>query len=604
MGGDFVIRVSSFIRHSGWVIRYSGLGCPRYPRTNQKQPGMMPWRSKSYEVLPALAVRGPDLRKCLRIATVSWMYGSAWAVLVSGVQLKSFARMVGFSDFDLGLLAAAPPLATLGMIVAALWIERSGRRKAQFLACATVHRLLWLAIAALPLAMDLPSRSAVYVMLGIYTLSWVMQSFANPAWMTWMGDLVPKRIRGRYFAARFGFGRIIQVALVVTIGLLLDYATVPGPETADAQPRLLLLICGIFAVGAILGAAEILMYRKVREVIPPSRQKGDEEELRLDQDIPRGRGLLATSRAMVRHILLEPLRNAMFRRYVAFGITIGFATAVPGFFFLVYTTETLGFSKLATQVLYMVISPILGMIGLKVWGQLLDRWGRRPVLIGATFMTVFSVTPYFFSTRDTPWPRFITDAANAMARWLGPYLGHADWVWITPDMPVGAYLVVCCSVLIGGIGWTGVLMGQNNVMLSFSDLPGRNRYVASAQVLVSIGSILGAPIGGLVVSFIDHHWAQANPLTGALVAPVLHVGPFLWTSYHATFALSGLARFAALLWLIGMPDPGAGTMRAMVRSVGLIAYSNASNWFLYPFRTILRRGERQGTDNHRGHREH
>ena len=79
----------------------------------------MSWRSKSYEVLPALSVRKQELRKCLRIATVSWMYGSGWAVLVSGVQLKSFARMVGFTDFDLGLLASAPPLANLGMIVAA-----------------------------------------------------------------------------------------------------------------------------------------------------------------------------------------------------------------------------------------------------------------------------------------------------------------------------------------------------------------------------------------------------------------------------------------------------------------------------------------------------
>ena len=70
------------------------------------------------------------------------------------------------------------------------------------------------------------------------------------------------------------------------------------------------------------------------------------------------------------------------------------------------------------------------------------------------------------------------------------------------------------------------------------------------------------------------------------------MGPFAWYSYHATFALSGLARFAALLWLIGMPDPGSGTVRAMMRSVGLIAYSNASNWFLYPFRVLIKRNDK------------
>lgn len=578
----------------------------------------MSWRAKSYEVLPALSVRGDELRKCLRIATVSWMYGSAWAVLISGVQLKAFARILGFTDFDLGLLAAAPPIASVGMIVAALWIERSGLRKHQFLQCGMIHRLLWLAIAIIPLVLVVPSRSAVWVMLGVYTLSWLMHSLANPAWMTWMGDLVPKRVRGRYFAARFGFGRIIQVVLVVSIGLLLDYVTVPdqsGRETFATQPQLLYVICGIFSVAAVIGATEIIMYRKVREIIPPKHEDSPPAEGRfvappyrpLEQ--PQGRGLaqrlaqaplnvahrlshlLAAGRGLADYVLLGPLKNAMFRRYVAFGITIGFATSVTGFFFWVYTTETLGFSKLATQILYMVISPILGMIGLQVWGRLLDRWGRRPVLMAGTFMTVFSITPYFFTMPGTPWPAFITTAANAVAGWVGPLLGKTGWVWITPDMPVGAYLLVACSTMFGGIGWTGVMMGQNNVMLTLSDTPGRSRIVAAAGVLVGLGSIFGAPVGGALVALIDHTWGHVDPATLAMVQPVLHVGPFAWYSYHATFALSGLARIAALLWLIGMPDPGSGTVRAMMRSVGLIAYSNASSWFLYPFRVLIKRND-------------
>lgn len=565
----------------------------------------MSWRSKSYEVLPALSVRGQELRKCLRIATISWMYGSAWASLISGVQLKSFARMIGFSDFDFGLLAAAPPLANVGMIVAALWIERTGLRKYQFLQCGTIHRLLWLAIAGIPLVLAVPSRSAVYAMLLVYTFSWLMQSFANPAWTTWMGDLVPKRIRGRYFAARFGFGRLIQVGLVVGTGLWLDHVTVLGaPETAADQPRLMMVICAIFAVAAIIGATEILMYRKVREIIPPrpddepanpqpvypeyqpramsqARWLGGQIAQAMVRASDRVGHALRSVPAIVGHGVFEPLKEPMFRRYVCFGMTISFATAVPGFFFWVFTTEVLGFSKLAAQILYMVISPILGMIGLKVWGQLLDRWGRRPVLIGATFMTVFSVTPYFFATAHTPWPAFITQAANWLAGVIGPWFGQTGWVWITPDMPVGAYLLVGLSVMIGGIGWTGVMMGQNNVMLALSDSAGRSRSVAAATVLVSIGSVIGAPVGGLVVAFIDQTFGR----------PTLAVGPFIWCSYHATFALSGLARIGALLWLIGMPDPGAGTVRAMVRSVGLIAYSNASHWILYPFRVIQRRSK-------------
>ncbi len=489
------------------------------------------------------------------------MYGAAWSVLVSGIQLKTFCRLVGFDNLELSLLAAAPPLANCGMLLGAILIERTGLRKYQFLEFGIMHRLLWMVIAALPLLLrKWPSQTVVYAVLIVYALSWFLQSFASPAWTTWMGDLVPKRIRGRYFASRFGFARMIQVVIVIAIGKLLDNVTAAGadgkplPETAQFQPMLLYVIMGIFAVAALLGAWEILMYRGIREIVPKTPQ---------------------AKAADMRFV--DVLKDRDFLWYVIYGFTITFAAAVPGMYFWVYTTERLGFSKLAVNVLYMVISPILGMIGLKVWGRLLDRWGRRPVLMVATFMTVFSVTPYFFSTPHTPWPQIITTAVNAVAEVVGPYI-HSPAPWITPDMPVGAYLVICCSVIIGGIGWTGIMMGQNNFTLGFSDRPGRSKLVASAGVLVSLGAIIGAPVGGCLV------WLIETYLPGVWV-----VGPFIWTCYHATFAVSFLFRIAAVLLLVKMPDPGAGKVGDMVRYVGLAAYSQLGHWFLFPVRFLVRK---------------
>lgn len=569
-------------------------------------------------MLPALSVRRGELRRSLRIATVSWLFGSAWAVLVSGVQLKSFARMLGFNDDDFGILTAIPAATNLGMLLAAEIIERSGLRKYQFLHCGIIHRLLWLVVAAIPSFLLLPSRLAVWAMLGTYTLSWIMNSMANPAWTTWMSDLVPRRIRGRFFAARFGFGRIIQVILVVAIGALLDYVTVQGqPETAAAQPAVLRVICIIFAIAGIVGAAEIWMYRSVREIVAKPKPLA-EERIKLFSEgtwirVAAMASLSATCYVIGFHalegqaamtmkiaffvtllaataVLVSRLREPMLRRYVAYGITIGFAVSVPGFFFWVYTTEYLGFSKLAAQVVFMVISPILGMIGLSVWGRMLDRWGRRPVLMAATFMTVFSVLPYFFSSPHTPCPAFIAAAANWVSAHVGPWFGKPGWVWITPDMPAGAYLLVCCSVTIGGIGWTGVMMGQGNMLLSFTETQGRSRYVAATQVLMSIGTIIGGPVGGYVVSEINRDGFA-----------MWHVGPFVWTAYHATFALSCLGRFASLLWLIGMPDPGSGKVKDMLRYIGVSAFSYMSNLFLYPFRTHGDAGKR--VDSPQGHKD-
>jgi hypothetical protein len=84
----------------------------------------------------------------MRTTTVAWMFGVVWLACVSGSHVKVFARMLGFNDFAFGLMAAVPFLATFAQILASVLIERTGLLKFQFLQCATIHRLCWLAVAA------------------------------------------------------------------------------------------------------------------------------------------------------------------------------------------------------------------------------------------------------------------------------------------------------------------------------------------------------------------------------------------------------------------------------------------------------------------------
>jgi MFS family permease len=509
----------------------------------------------------------------MRIGTVSWLWGAIFFALTSGVSFKNYALMLGFGNFGIGLLTMIPFLATLCQPVAAYMTEGSGLRKYVFLICGSASRLCWLGVAAIPFVMPTGMPSLI-AMLLVYGFGNVMGAFANPAWVTWMGDLLPRRIRGRYMAARLGFGRLIQVGVVIAMSLTLDWATVQGaPETAGAQPRLLHVISLIFLISAIFGVSEILMYRRVREVLP---RVAVVRGLRLGQDL--------------RRLFAAP----GFVQFIGHGATVTFAGAVAGLFFWRYTTEGLGFSKLGANFLYLVVSPILGLAGLKVWGRLVDRWGRRPVLVMGTVMTVFSVMPYFFATPDGPYPAFIADALNGVARFAGQVcnwvagvagawsghggwgVGDGDWRWIVPGKtPLNGYLLVALSCFIGGIGWTGINMAQTNIMMNFADGEGRSKHVAIAQALLAVGGVVGGLAGGWAASMLEYY--QYNPL---------HVGPFIWYNWHATFALSCVARVLALLWLIGMPDPGAGKVGEVVRYVGLAAYTNVATWALYPLRLL------------------
>jgi len=548
------------------------------------------WRRKSYDVLPALSVRGPELRRSMRLVTAAWMMGVVWMFAVSGSRLNLFGRMLGFNDFHFGMLTALTFLATFAQLAATIVLERSGLKKYQFLFCGLISRFLWIVIAAIPLIFPLPSPRAVWSMLTLVLISSLMLSMATPAWHTWMGDLIPRRVRGRYFATRNAFTLLVKIPVVIALGVLLDNVIRAAADgvgdpiiTAAAQPVLLWCICGIFFAAGLLGMADIALFFRIREVVgtTPDKPRTPAVEIRVAPPA----GPIRYLRAVFRELLIQPLKDPIFRRYAAYGATTTFALTVAGQYFWRTMLENYRFGQLGSDVLFVVMGPLSSLMSLRLIGRLLDRWGRRPVLVLGTTMIIFSVTPYFFATRHTPAPQFVVDACNYAASLIGSMGGRGDVVWFTPQSPVGAWLVMLTAILVGGIGWTAVMMAQNNIILSFADGKGRSKYVAAHAVLISLGGVLGGVVGGLAAYLTRD--LQTNPIA---FGPVNGAGQhimFTWNNWHVTFVLSFLARVVALLLLINMTDPGARPVGDMFRHVRHNVY-NIFGVLLYPLRSLGR----------------
>ena len=561
----------------------------------------MSWRSRTYDELPALAVRGNNLRYSLRIVTGAWMVGIIWMTLTMGAHVTQFCQMLGFSQFDFGLMAAIPFIATFGQLIAAVIVERTGLRKYQFVECLTVSRLLWIPIAALPflLTLSVPPRSAVVLMLILLWAINFLVALGTPAFMSWLGDLVPRRLRGRYFARRFAYARPMQIVTVIGLWIVLDWAgsSTGSIPTFHDSPRLMWTISGIFIAAAVFGVIDILLFLRIPEMVRSYRGDGDEKpSVQFDVQKPQGLDPLAIgrywasySRQVYLQLIDEPMRNASFRRYVLFSATMAFAMAAPGAFFMLNCLNNLKLSMGATQFLFLVVSPIMGLVGASQWGRALDRWGRRPVLMVGATLTLVSVMPWFFARSDTPAPLFLAQAVNAVAAWAGPLIGKPGWVVLGPGAPVGAFLIAMLSSFFGGIAWTGVALAQNNILLSYSDGRGRSKYVAAAAVLASVGGILGGLTGGTVAQHLQ--FLQAHPLEW---------GIFRWNQWHVTFAISFVTRALAVLWLVNMVDPGAGRTRDMARYMVTSTYNNLAALVTFPLRVFGRSegDEPQGPTQH------
>jgi hypothetical protein len=525
------------------------------------------WKRKSYEAVPALAVRGVHLRKSLHVVTMAWMVGVVWMSAISGSHFKIFASMLGFNNFAFGLLGTLPFVATFGQLAAALLIERTGLLKYQFMQCATVHRLLWLVVAAIPLVLPFPSTLAVAAVLVVLTASWFMGALSSPAWLTWMGALVPRRIRGRYFAARARICMGVQIVVVIGLGVLMDSIVDPAvtAQGKAVSPVVMWTISAILAGAALFGTMDILLFHRVPEVLPPPPAGQP----------AAGRPIRRTPVELFRYFLLGPLKDPAFRNYVLYGMTMTFSITVGGWFFWRNAMENLGFSSLATNVLFLVIGPIAGIGAVGKWGKAIDRWGRRPVLVICTVGASLSLLGWFFASRDLPSPQFVTHSAAWVLGGVGRLFGHPDWAPIGPHTPVTAYLIAAAMCLLGGATWTGIDLAQTGIVLGFSDGSGQSRYVAASSVLISTGGVLGGLVGGTV----------AQVFSG-LEADPIRWGPFLWNNWHATFALALLVRGLTVWFLVKMPDPGAASVLSLARHMGLNVYNSVVSRLFYSLRVF------------------
>ena len=87
-----------------------------------------------------------------------------FSITTSGF-LVAYALVLGCSNFQIGILAALPFLTQLLQIFVIPLVERFRRRKVIKLASWIPAQLSWLLIALIPLFLDVPSSSAVALLL-------------------------------------------------------------------------------------------------------------------------------------------------------------------------------------------------------------------------------------------------------------------------------------------------------------------------------------------------------------------------------------------------------------------------------------------------------
>jgi MFS family permease len=298
------------------------------------------------------------LRRELQLVTTAWVFGAGWLYLTTGAALTQFAKLLGLTPFGFGLLAALPFFGALFQIPASYFIERYGYRKPFFITAGILHRALWLVVAFIPWLFPASLRGPALI--AVIALSWMAGQIIGPCWVSWMADLVPGPIRGRYFSRRSQVGQFVGLVVTLGIGFVLDQAARRGDVV------LLRTLAAGLALAAAAGVSDFLFFIPVgdRPVRPPN------------PDATLGR------------MLREPLRDRNFRRFVGWTSTLTFATGFMGQFAWLYVLDVAGMSNTQANAMLVLMPLVVVMMVGPLWGRAVDRFGRKTILLLAGLIII------------------------------------------------------------------------------------------------------------------------------------------------------------------------------------------------------------------------
>jgi len=397
-----------------------------------------------------------EIMRALKYSNWDAVYATAFAILTGGAFLTGFALYLKANDFWMGIIFSVPMLAGLFQIVSSYFVELSGNRKRFCGTYSLLGRILFLPILLIPFIIPPHFRFLVFALL--FLLSNVLLSITQPAWSSWISDLVPQDMRGRYFGKRNMLAGLTTLIISMPAGWFLDQATKYHrfPESVGFASLFgVAVICALLSFAALMHQAE-----------PPM--------VRSDVNHTAGlKGALSFYRM--------PFLDREFRAYVLFGGLFAFSQFFAAPFFLVYQLEKLKFSYTVIQV-FTVYTSLLSMISLPLWGYIGDKFGNKPIIA-------------------------ISTAGVALLPLL--------WDFTTRKHLLMAYLIVTFINTASGVFWAGVGLGQFNLLIASTPMKNKSVYVGAWSAVVGLaGGIAPILSGILMTAFKPVHFVVQDFLIG------------------------------------------------------------------------------------------
>ena len=199
-----------------------------------------------------------------------------------------------------------------------------------------------------------------YLLLGIVCVYYALAISQMSPWTSWMGYLVPGRLRGRYFGNRSQIVRVFMLISSLTAGTILN-----AYKETDAFYGFVV----IFGLGILANFGSAFYLKRQYE---PDNTTDDEKS---KEDDPKG-----------------SIRKEL-KRFITYDAISEFAFHVSGPLMMVYWLRDLHFDYIELAILINV-SQLAGLFSLRYWGTKIDENGTYSTIRISSFS--IAIFPMFW----------------------------------------------------------------------------------------------------------------------------------------------------------------------------------------------------------------
>jgi len=382
------------------------------------------------------------VREAMWRLRVAWMFGAACMHITTGVALNLYATQVMRMDlFWLGVLGALPLMGAVTALPTSYFLARFGHRKRIFLIAGIAYRSMWVPIALIPWV--LPQAWWWRALLVLHALASLATHVMSPAVLSWFADVIPARVRGRFFSVWSQGGAIVGLLVGQFVAWLLDHAM--------SQEALTRTISVAFAAAAVLGVIDFLWLLPIPDV-----------------------GHKANPRITLRELFREPLADRSFRCYLGFSATRILSIGFLGQYIWLYLFEVVRVTRSTANVMVVVMPMLVAILVVRAWGRLVDRWGCKPTLLVGTVLVLH---------------------------------GAAAWVFVTPEHPWGGYAGVLVSVAAWSGVEVASFNLMLRMSASHGGRRQGSAYLALNSVTIAAAAALSGVLGGTVANWLGRDWS-------------------------------------------------------------------------------------------------